>query len=391
MLHSAIETQKTSCRLLARSRIYAGDEAGLLSGSWMMSSDAHASRLGRADSENGPRNNAEHQIYGIWADVLGRSDFGIFDSFFDLGGNSVDAIRALNAIERDFGRTLSLGCFFRSPTIAASYMLLRVPAAASSWKSLVPIRAEGRKPPLFCVHPLGGSTMRFFELARALPADQPVYGLQSPGLVDPDWAPHSMRDIAQICFDEIRQLSAALPIQLIGYSFGGILAFEIAQMVTRSTGQCPLVAMIDTPTAGVGGGGDKAADERSAIEYLAATAHLDPSEVSAISDREAAVRQMYGQAVRNVITEPDLPLTKWRSLLNILDTNLAVLRSYKLQPYQGDVIVFSNEKDKSKSDLGWSSYARQVITYPLGAAHDLALEGEGVRPVAPPPAPCLPE
>ena len=108
-----------------------------------MSSDAHASRLGRADSENGPRNNAEHQIYGIWADVLGRSDFGIFDSFFDLGGNSVDAIRALNAIERDFGRTLSLGCFFRSPTIAASYMLLRVPAAASSWKSLVPIRAEG--------------------------------------------------------------------------------------------------------------------------------------------------------------------------------------------------------------------------------------------------------
>jgi len=198
-----------------------------------------------------------------------------------------------------------------------------------------------------------------------------------------------MHDIAQTCFDEIRQLSAALPVQLIGYSFGGILAFEIAQMVTRSTGQCPLVAMIDTPTAVVGGGGDKASDERSAIEYLAETAHLDPSEVCAVSDREAAVRQIYGQWVGNVISEADLPLRKWRSLLNILDTNLAVLRSYKLQPYPGDVIVFSNEKDESKSDLGWSSYARQVITYPLGAAHDLALEGEGVRRMATTLAPLL--
>ena len=160
-------------------------------------------------------------------------------------------------------------------------------------------------------------------------------------------------------------------------------------MVTRSTGQCPLVAMIDTPTAVVGGGGDEAADERSAIEYLAETAHLDPSDVRAISDREAAVQQIYGQGVRNVISESDFPLKKWRSLLNILDTNLAALRSYKLQPYPGDVIVFSNEKDESKSDLGWSSYARQVITYPLGAAHDLALEGEGVQRVAAALAPLL--
>lgn len=239
--------------------------------------------------------------------MLGKSDFGIFDSFFGLGGTSLDVIRVLEAIERDFGRTLSLGRFFRSPTIAASYMLLRVPAVASSGSSLVPIRAEGTKPPLFCVHPVGGSTIRFFELARALPADQPVYGLQSPGLVDPDWAPHSMRDIAQTCLDEIRQLSAALPIQLIGYSFGGIPAFEIVQMVTRSTGQCPLVAMIDTPTAVVGGGGDEASDERSAIEYLAETAHLNPLEIRAISDREDVVQHIYGQGVGSLISEPDLP------------------------------------------------------------------------------------
>lgn len=351
-----------------------------------MSSGAQASSSVPAGPENGPRNNAERQIHGIWVDVLGRSDFGIFDNFFILGGTSLDAVRVLDAVEHDLGRTLSLGSFFRSPTIAANCMLLRVPEAAGSGSSLVPIRAEGGKPPLFCVHPVGGSTIRFFELAHALPAGQPVYGLQSPGLVDPDWAPHSMREIAQTCLDEIRQLSAALPIQLIGYSFGGILAFEIAQLVARSTGQCPLVAMIDTPAAVAGGG---ASDERSAIEYLAETAYLDPGDVRAIGDREAALRQIYGQGIRNIISESDLPLRKWRSLLNILDTNLAVLRSYKLRPYPGDVIVFSNEKDESKSDLGWSSYARGVIACPLGAAHDVALEGEGVRRVAAALAPLL--
>lgn len=140
--------------------------------------------------------------------------------------------------------------------------------------------------------------------------------------------------------------------------------------------------MVDTPTALVGGGSDEAADERSAIEYLVETARLDRSEMRDISDREAAIRQMYGQGVSNVISERDLPLVKWRGLLNILDANLAALRSYELQPYPGDVVVFSSGKDESKSDLGWSSYARHVVTYPLGAAHDVALEGEGVRRVA---------
>lgn len=347
-----------------------------------MPSDATSSRSGQADAESGPRNNVERQIYNIWAEVLERSDFGIFDNFFSLGGKSLDVINVLESIERDFGRTLSLGSFFRAPTIAATYTLLRVPMEEEgSWRSLVPIRAAGGKPPLFCVHPLGGSTIRFFELARALPADQPVYGLQSPGLVDVDWAPDSMRDIAQTCFEEIQQLSAGLPIQLIGYSFGGLLAFEIAQLVTRNTGHCPLVAMIDVPTDAIGGG-DEVSSEQAAINYLASTFHIEPDKVSAAGDREAAVQQIYGQVVENIISGPDLPLLKWRILLNVLDRNFAAMHSYKLEPYPGDVVVFSNKKGEAKSDLGWSSYARRVMTYPLGAAHENALEGEGVRYLA---------
>jgi thioesterase domain-containing protein len=350
----------------------------------MMSADVRASRSGRAGPptgpENRPRNNVERQVHGIWANVLGRSDFGVLDGFFSLGGSSLDAMRVLAAIGRDFGRTLSVGSFFRSPTIAASCLLLRVSPEAGSWNSLVPIRTEGSKPPLFCVHPLDGTTIRFFELARALPADQPVYGLQSPGLVDPDWSPQGMRDIAQACFDDIRQLSAAVPVQLVGHAFGGILAFEIAQLVAGSTGHYPLVALIDAPTTLVGG--DEATDERSAIEHLVEAAHLDPSAASGIGDREAAVRETYARGVRNVVSERDLPPAKWRGLLNVLDTNLAALRSYKPQPYPGDIVVFSNEKNTPAPDLGWNSHARRTVTYSLSPGHNPALEGEDLRHAA---------
>ena len=119
----------------------------------------------------------EDRIGSIWKELLGLREVGPDDDFFELGGDSLTAMRLLARLERELGRRLTHAAFIGQPTIAAIARAAR-DGSVSELASLVPLQPHGTRPPLFCVHGGGGHCYLYRDLARRLGSDQPLWGLQ---------------------------------------------------------------------------------------------------------------------------------------------------------------------------------------------------------------------
>src|SRR6267143_1794119 len=129
-----------------------------------------------------PRDNFERLLANIWAKILDVKTVGLQDSFFDIGGHSLLAVRLFAQIENRFGRRLPLAALFQAPTIEQLANVLRETASSKAWSSLVPIQPLGSKPPLYCIHAAGANVLIYRPLSRHLGLDQPVFALQARGL-----------------------------------------------------------------------------------------------------------------------------------------------------------------------------------------------------------------
>ena len=197
----------------------------------------------RPDLDNtfvAPRDQLELQLTKIWEKILGFRPIGIRDNFFALGGHSLLAVRLVAQIEQMTGRDLSLSGLFQAPTVAQLAALLRQEGWSTPWLLLVPIQPGGSKPPLFCVH--GGS-----GLAHYLGTDQPYYGLQPHGL-DGRRVPTTVEAMAVDYLKEIRTLQPEGPYCLGGYSYGGVVAFEMAQQLCQQGQKVALLVLLDPIT-----------------------------------------------------------------------------------------------------------------------------------------------
>lgn len=204
-----------------------------------------------------PQNDLELQITQIWEELFSIQPIGVRDNFFDLGGHSLLAIRLFAQIEQKFGIKLPLSSLMPTGTVEAlAQRLLQQQELAQDssteqdksklWSSLVDIQPNGSKPPLFCIHPLGGEILCYWDLAMHLGGEQPVYGLQPIGL-DGKQPPYTrVEEMASHYIQEIQTLQPHGPYFLAGYSFGGIVAFEMAQQLHRQGQTVGFLGLIDT-------------------------------------------------------------------------------------------------------------------------------------------------
>jgi len=191
-----------------------------------------------------PRDDLERVVAAAWASALEIDKVGVNDDFFQLGGDSIAAAEAVSTMQDVLGREVPVAAFVKSATVAAMASSLRGdPDAMSS--SLVALRAEGSRPPLFCVHGGGGNLMTYRALADRLGDDQPLYGLQLFG-APARRAIGSMERLAALYVDEIRRVQPRGPHLLAGYSFGGAVAFEMARQLAAAGDGPALVVLIDT-------------------------------------------------------------------------------------------------------------------------------------------------
>jgi thioesterase domain-containing protein len=190
-----------------------------------------------------PRSDLEQKLANIWQKTLKCEPISIYDNFFELGGTSLLATKVLADIEKTFHVNMAISAIYQAPTIEALAHVLRSEANISNWYSLVPIQKQGSRPILFGIH-----WLVYKDLAKHLGVDQPIYGL-SYGIGDttghvpplPD-----IKDLAKHYIQEMRSLQPNGPYLLMGHSFGGVVAYEIAQQLQDNDQQVALVVVFDS-------------------------------------------------------------------------------------------------------------------------------------------------
>ncbi len=148
-------------------------------------------------------------LTSIWQRVLQISSVDVHDDFFDLGGDSSLALQLFNEIAQACNRELPPVTIYQARTISALAALLEQPAAPR-FPALVLLREGVKSPPIFLAHGLGGSAMDFFQPARHIQSDHPIYGLQakgSDGLEDPL---DRVENMAEFWLEAIREVQPAV-------------------------------------------------------------------------------------------------------------------------------------------------------------------------------------
>jgi amino acid adenylation domain-containing protein len=200
--------------------------------------------LGSAETIE-PRDEIESILAEIWKSVLGLSKVSVDDNFFDLGGHSLLACVLVAQIQARFGRELPLVALFRGPTIASLAEILRSDAAPA-FSHLVSLRPGGTGRPVFIVHGVFGNVLQVKELAERLTTKRPVYALQARG-ADPRQEPHStIAEMVEAYVAAIRSVQPSGPYALAGYSFGGLVAYEMARWFRARGEAVDLLALFET-------------------------------------------------------------------------------------------------------------------------------------------------
>ena len=194
-----------------------------------------------------PRDSIEQRLVTLWAAALGTDVVSPDDDFFDLGGHSLRAIKLMSLVNSAFGCCLPMSLVFRARTVAAMATELRSRRTQDS--NQVPLRTAQDGAPIFCMHAGGGSTLSYWELARLLPADRPVVGIES-------WGLHGrppQQDFADMAQGYAAAIAAKTgkPPALIGWCFGGLMAFETAQALRREGQDVASLTVIDSPAPGL--------------------------------------------------------------------------------------------------------------------------------------------
>ena len=182
-----------------------------------------------ADRYRAPADAVEEILAGIYAQVLGLERVGVDDSFFDLGGDSLAAMRLIAAINKSLNSDLAVRTLFHAPSVASLRQQL---GRHASEVEVVPVEVlkEGTGVPLFCIHPAGGVSWPYRALGNYL--DCPIIGIQRI-LQGEEAEPRSIRDMAKNYADRIQGVYPTGPYNLLGWSFGGVVAHELAIELQR--------------------------------------------------------------------------------------------------------------------------------------------------------------
>ncbi|MGC5007841.1 AMP-binding protein [Streptomyces sp. DT203] len=201
----------------------------------------------RSTTAGRPRDSVEQRLLALWAAVLDVEGLSPEDDFFENGGHSLRAIKLISVVNNAFGCKLPMSSIFSARTVASMATLIRNTDRRDS--NLVPLRNTKSGKPVFCIHPGGGSTLSYWEMARLLPADVQVIGVESWGLHGR--APQeSLVEMAEGYAAAISEASHEPPV-LIGWCYGGAMAFETAQALRRAGVEVGKLILIDSsvPTA----------------------------------------------------------------------------------------------------------------------------------------------
>ncbi|MEC2970633.1 thioesterase domain-containing protein, partial [Bacillus cereus] len=204
-------------------------------------------KLNTLDNSNyvPPRNDIDSSLIDIWSSILGVNNIGINDNFFELGGHSLKGLKLFENIKRMFNVQLPLSLLFQNATIEQLSDVISRNKGIDS-ECLIPIQnGTNKDSQWFIVHGQGGGILNYYDLARELGEDKTVYGLQSIGYDDNRFSNLSVEEMAVRYIEEIKQVKKEGPYALLGWSFGGIVAFEMARKLEELGDKVSFLGLLD--------------------------------------------------------------------------------------------------------------------------------------------------
>lgn len=181
----------------------------------------------------------------IWERILQRPQISEDENFFDLGGDSLLAVQLFAEITQVCGRELSPVTIYCAPTIASLAALLEEPSAPRL-PPMMQLREGSEEQPVFLAHGLGGTAIDFYQFAKHLQTHRAIYGMQAKGTDGVDEPFERIEELAQFYLDAVRELQPHGPYYFVGYSLGGLVAFEMAQRLVKDGEEVALLAMLES-------------------------------------------------------------------------------------------------------------------------------------------------
>jgi len=341
-----------------------------------------------------PRSNLEMQLVKIWETVLNVYPLGVRDCFFERGGHSLLAVCLMTQIQQQFGKYLPLASLFQNSTIEHQASLLLQQTDFQPSSPLVAIQTAGSQPPFFCVHPVGGNVLCYFDLARHLGKEQPFYGLQSPGLNGEQEPKTSIEDMAAHYIEALQAIQPSGPYYLGGWSLGGIVAFEMAQQLHFRGEEVAFLALIDSYTPAAINWYEEM-NEASLLVHLARDmGGLFGKELPLSVDElqqfppEEQLNYILERAKTLNILPPEVSLEQMHHLMRVFQANREAMLSYIPQPYPGKIALLSASEKPLQVKLdptqGWDELATHGLLdiQPIPGDHYAILRAPHVQLLA---------
>ncbi|WP_424217345.1 amino acid adenylation domain-containing protein (plasmid) [Streptomyces sp. BI20] len=250
--------------------------------------------VGGARPPRAPVTPLEAALTALFAEVLDLPTVGPEDDFFLSGGHSLMMVRLVERLRADLGVDLPIRALFDNPSPSAlAVRIAREPGVEARlapgpvpWEPLLPLRSQGGRAPLFCVHPVVGDGFGYVGLLRALGPDQPVYALQGIGPAGGRARPATMGGLAAEYVSRILEVQPRGPYRLLGWSFGGVLVHEMAVQLRERGERVELLAMLDSvpPNEHDRRAHADGVDEADVLRALLDAVGASPAEIAAVDE-----------------------------------------------------------------------------------------------------------
>jgi amino acid adenylation domain-containing protein len=305
-------------------------------------------------------------VRAIWERVLGHDELEMDDDFFDVGGDSLLATWVVTELSNALGREIELSVLLQDSTMAGIAQTLEGlalhPTGARQTSEVITLRPGPSKRALFLVHPLGGELLAYRALARSIKSPLRVLGLR--------WQPEeaqsalamSMEDMAAVHLAQMRLIQPTGPYLLGGWSFGGVLAFELAQQIIASGERVDFLGLFDAnpvldPTTGL-----ITRDSPLFGRLTKVLADIDRKlEAGEEADdlSELLADPYLGGLLGNTIPE-GVTATHIRKNLNITRDNIWAAINYRAAPYSGAIDLFQPEGSPSMTQQSLAAELRKL-------------------------------
>jgi amino acid adenylation domain-containing protein len=275
-----------------------------------------------------PQTETEAMLLTTWRELLNIDVIDRGQDFFELGGHSLLAMRLVTRIREDLHRHCTLSQVFQNPTIAKLAVALRSTAPHTS-SSLVPLRLEGEAPPIFLV--CGVQIYR--ALAARLGNMAPVFAAYVPTEEDMGMhnrEPEGIPTLAKAYIETIREQQPQGPYRLVGFSLGGVIAYEMAQQLVDAGERVASLVILDSDVPGL-----------ATVSRLANTVRRIGASVT--GRQPAASRMPY---------------------------YLRAIRAYRARPYRGRAMfVEATLAERYDPGRGWDALIENLTHIKVPAAH----------------------